>query len=125
MSGSEQTEATMREAIICMATESWRVGRVLDRLLTKLDDEEQRRYKSQFRWFMKKVNDALEMAEMKIVNLEGQPFDPGIAATPVNLEEFEPSDDLMVEQMLEPVIMGKDGLLLKTGTITLQKKVEI
>ena len=35
-----------------------------------------------------------------MVNVEGQPFDPGMAATPLNIEDFEVNDTLEVEQML-------------------------
>jgi hypothetical protein len=108
------------QAVISMAVESWRFGRVFDRLLTKLDAGERNRYKSQFRWFIKKVEEALEQAELRIVNVEGHPFDPGMAATPLNIEEFDAKDALMVDQMLEPIIMGKEGLV-KTGTVTLRK----
>jgi hypothetical protein len=79
MSDSEQATTTpeaMRDAVISMAFESWRFGRVFDRLLMKLDAGEQNRYKSQFRWFIKKVEEALEQADLRIVNVEGQPFDP-------------------------------------------------
>jgi hypothetical protein len=110
----------MRDAIISMAVESWRFGRVFDRLLFKLDAGEQNRYLSQFRWFMKKVEEALEQVDLRIVNVEGHPFDPGMAATPLNIEEFNEQDSLIVDQMLEPIIMGKDGLV-KTGTVTLRK----
>jgi hypothetical protein len=110
----------MREAVISMAVESWRFGRVFDRLLLKLEAGEQNRYKSQFRWFIKKVEEALEQADLRIVNVEGHPFDPGMAATPLNIEEFDAKDALMVDQMLEPIIMGKEGLV-KTGTVTLRK----
>ena len=103
-----------------MAVESWRFGKTYDRLLAKLDAGEQKRYKSQFRWFIKKVEEALEQAELNIVNVEGHPFDPGMAATPLNIEEFGAHDALMVDQMLEPIIMGKEGLV-KTGTVTLRK----
>lgn len=111
---------SMREAVISMAVESWRFGRVFDRLLIKLDAGEQNRYKSQFRWFIKKVEEALEQADLRIVNVEGHPFDPGMAATPLNIEEFDAKDALMVDQMIEPIIMGKEGLF-KTGTVTLRK----
>ena len=110
----------MRDAVISMAVESWRFGRVFERLLLKLDAGEQNRYLGQFRWFIKKVEDALEQAHLRIVNVEGHPFDPGMAATPLNIEEFDANDVLMVDQMLEPVIMGKEGLV-KTGTVTLRK----
>ena len=123
MANTEQTTATreaMRDAVISMAVESWRFGRVFDRLLTKLDAGDQSRYKSQFRWFIKKVEEALEKADLRIVNVEGHPFDPGMAATPLNIEEFDAKDIVIVDQMLEPIIMGKEGLV-KTGTVTLRK----
>ena len=107
----------MRDAVISMAIESWRFARVFDRLLLKLDAGEQNRYKSQFRWFIKKVEEALEQADLKLVNVEGH---PGMAATPLNIEEFDANDALIVDQMIEPIIMGKEGLV-KTGTVTLVK----
>ena len=114
---------TMRDVVINMAIESWRFSRVFGRLLTKLDAGEQDRYLGQFRWFMKRIEDALARIELRIVNVEGHPFDTGMAATPLNIEEFEAKDVLVVDQMLEPIIMGKDGLI-KTGTVTL-RKVEV
>jgi len=122
MTNSEQTTSpdVMREAVISMAVESWRFSRVFDRLLTKLDAGEQSRYKGQFRWFLKKVEEALEQADLKIVNVEGHPFDPGMAATPLNIEEFDSQDTLIVDQMLEPIIMGKESLV-KAGTVTLRR----
>jgi hypothetical protein len=110
----------LRQVIIGMAVESWRFGRTYDRLIAKLDAGEQNRYKSQFRWFIKKVEEALGQADLRIVNVEGHPFDPGMAATPLNIAEFDEKDALMVDQMLEPIIMGKEGLV-KIGTVTLRK----
>ena len=106
-----------------MAVEAWRFGRVFERLLMKLDAGEQARYRNQFRWFTKKVEEALEGAGLHLVNIEGHPFDPGAAATPLNIEDFGPDDVLAVEQMVEPIIMDKDGLV-RTGTVIL-KRVEI
>ncbi len=112
----------MQKAMIRMAIESWRFGRVVDRLLAKLDAGEQTRYQNQFRWFRKQVDEALESSNLKIVDVEGHPFDPGMAAKPLNLDEFNTQDKLIVDQMLDPIIMGKEGLI-KTGTVIL-KKVE-
>jgi len=110
----------LNKVIISMAVESWRFARVFDRMLMKLDAGEQTRYRSQFRWFIKKVEESLEEAGLRIVNVEGHPFDPGMAATPLNIEEFDANDTLIVDQMFEPIIMGKEGLV-KTGTVTLRK----
>lgn len=112
---------SMREAIILMAVESWRFSRVFERALMKLDDNERQRYKSQYRWFSKKVDDALSLAGLRIVNVEQHSFAPGIAATPLNLEDFVDADDLIIDQMIEPIIMDNEGLV-KTGTVTLRKR---
>jgi hypothetical protein len=114
------TKEILVQSVINMAVESWRFAKVFNRLLMKLDAGEQNRYKNQFRWFLKKVDEALEQADMQIVNVEGNVFDPGMAATPLNMEEFDANDSLIVDQMLEPIIMSKEGLV-KTGTVTLMK----
>ena len=107
------------EAIINMAIESWRFSKAFDRLLIKLDAGKQKRYKSQLRWFIKKMEESLEQVNLRIVNVEGQPFDPGMAATPLNIEDFDSENFLIVDQMLEPIIMGKGGLV-KMGTVILR-----
>ena len=120
---SESTDVSpevLKETVINMAVESWRFGRVFERLLTKLDAGESKRYQNQFRWFLKKVEESLAQSGLRIVNVEGHPFDPGMAATPINIEEFDENDSLMVDQMLEPIIMSNEGLV-KTGTVALRK----
>ena len=110
----------MTKSLLDCAVESWRFSRLFDGLLTKLDAGEQGRYRGHFRWFQRKLEDSLADASLRIVNVEGQPFDPGIAATPLNIEEFESNDSLIVDQMLEPIIMGPEGVV-RTGTVTLRK----
>jgi hypothetical protein len=118
--GQRTCEETLTNSLINMAAESMRFSRLFDRLLLKLDAGEQGRYRSQFQWFLKKVEEALGDAGMHIVNVEGQHFDPGIAATPINIAEFDKNDHLIVDQMIEPIIMGSEGLV-RTGTVILRK----
>ena len=115
----EHTEI-MKESLLTIAMEAWRFGKVFERVLMKLDAGERTRYAGQLRWCIKKVEESLAQSDLRIVNIEGHPFDPGMAAKPVNIEDFNANDSLVVDQMLEPIIMGKEGLL-KTGTVTLRK----
>ena len=110
----------LTKSLLDVVVESWRFSRLFERLLTKLDAGEQGRYRGQFRWFQRKLEESLTDAGMRIVNVEGHRFDPGMAATPLNIEEFKPEDALIVDQMLEPIIMGPDGVI-RTGTVTLRK----
>ena len=118
---NQPDRADIRKSLLEIAVESWRLGRLLNRLLTKLDADEQGRFRGQFRWFEKKLEDSLSDAGMRIVNVEGHAFDPGMAATPLNIEEFGSDDTLVVDQMLEPIIMESDGVVARTGTVTLRK----
>lgn len=110
----------LTRSLLEVAVESWRFSRLVDRILNNLDAGEQGRYRGQALWFQRKLERSLADAGMRIVNVEGQPFDPGIAATALNIEEFEPADSLIVDQVLEPIIMGPQGVV-RTGTVTLRK----
>ena len=110
----------LERSLIEMAVESWRFSRLFARIVSKLDAGEGSRYVNQLRYFQKKVEESLDGSGLKLVNVEGQQFDPGMAASAINIGDFGPDDVLLVEQMVEPIIMGPDGLR-RQGTVMLRK----
>lgn len=120
MSDAENVDAKTTAALIDLAVDSWKFARLFTRVISKLDAGEQSRYANQMRFFQKRVEAAAEVGGARIVTIEGQPFEPGMAASPLNLEDFENGDMLFVDQMLEPIVMGSDGVL-RTGTMMLRK----
>ncbi len=111
-----------KESIIKLATESWHFTTVYQRMLTTLDASEHRKYTSQLRWHIKKMEESLEEGGLRIVNVEGQPYDPGMAVTPVNIEDFDVDVPLVVSRMLEPIIM-EGTALAKMGRVTLKRGI--
>lgn len=120
--GSTASESAdnLRQSFIDVVIESWRFSKLFARVLNKLEAGESARYANQLRYFQKRLDDSLAVASLKIVSLEGQPYDAGMAASPLNIEDFEPDDALIVDQMVEPVLMGPDGIV-KSGTVMLKK----
>jgi hypothetical protein len=114
--------AAARQALVDLAVEGWRFARGIDRALARLDDSARRRAESQLRWFERSIDTALAAAGLRLVDLAAQPFDAGLPATPVNLDDFAPDDALVVDRMLEPVVMGAEGVL-RAGTVMLRKEV--
>lgn len=110
-----------QKILIDIAIESWRFSRVFLRVLSKLDAGEAKRYMSTFKYYIEKLEYNLDCTGIRLVNLEGQPFDTGMAVKALNIEDFSPDDRLFVFQMLEPVIMGGEGLI-KEGTVMLEKE---
>lgn len=116
----DDTNEQWERSLIDMAVESWRFARLFSRVVNKLDAGESSRYVNQLRYFQKKVEESLGASGLKLVNVEGQPYDPGMAASALNISDFGPDDELLVDQMLEPIIMGADGLR-KQGTVMVRR----
>ncbi len=110
----------LEQSLINIAVESWRFCRLFARVVDKLDAGEAGRYVNQLRYFQKKLEESLDASGLKLVNVEGQPFDIGMAASALNIGDFQPDDVLFVDQMVEPIIMGVEGLK-KQGTVMLRK----
>ena len=109
-----------QEALIGVVLDSWRFAKLFSRAITKLDAGEGARYISQYRYYLKRLTEHLERIDLRLVNIEGQQYDTGMAATALNIADFGPDDSLVVDQMVEPIIMGKEGLV-RTGTVILKK----
>ena len=77
-------------ALLSLGIEAWRFSKVFLRAVGKLDADEQTRFISQCRYFLKEVEDTLAAEGYRFVNLEGHPFDPGMAANAINLSDFFP-----------------------------------
>jgi hypothetical protein len=109
-------------AFIEIVVESWRLTRTFARVLAKLDAGECARFENQLRFFQKRLEETLARAGLKLVNLEGHPYDAGMAASPLNIADFAPDEHLVVDQMVEPVIMGGSGIV-RTGTVMLKRQL--
>lgn len=117
-----QENERLRKSIVSIAIEAWRLERILQRLLLSLDVKEQSRYTSKLRWFVKSTYASLTESGLSLVDYEGHAYDSGIPVTPINLDDFSDDDDLYISQMVEPVIVDKNGCVVHTGTVSLQKK---
>lgn len=115
------TNEKLTSSLISIASELFRFQQVFSKAISKLELDEQSKYSSQFAWFSKKVLKAIDEANLRIVDVTGQPYDPGMAVTPLNIEDFEPDDILYIKQMMEPIIMNGDTVV-KTGTVILGRR---
>ncbi len=115
-----EAEDLKQKSLIEISVESWRFARIFSKFLGKLDAGETQRYANQVRYFLKRINSELEKFSICLVNIEGQQYDSGMAVSALNSADFAPDDILIVEQMVEPIVMGPDGLI-RSGTVMLAK----
>lgn len=112
----------LRQPLIEIVIESWRLAKLTLRVLGKFEASEANRYLNQVRYFQKRVDDTLSLLGMHLVSLEGLPYDPGMAVTALNIADFGPDENLVVDQVMEPILMGPDGIV-KSGTVLLRQEV--
>ncbi len=85
-----------------------------------LEANEQARFANQLQFFLTTIASCLETQGLRLVNLEGTAYDVGIAADALNLDDYQPGDSLVVEQVLEPTIVSNDGVA-HVGKITVRR----
>src|SRR5258705_4825011 len=96
-------------AMVELAIESWLFQKLFGRALAKLDAGESLRFTNQHRYFVKKIDDSLASIGFRLVYLEGQKYEHGSAVYALNVGDFNAENDLIVDQMIEPVVMSKEG----------------
>jgi hypothetical protein len=117
---AESTSSIINDNFIEFVVEIWRLPKFFKKLIAKQDLEDQQKYTSQFNWSNKKFQNFFQQIGFSFPEFEGMPFDAGMPLTPINLSDFSSEDELIIEQVLEPVIMG-GGKIIKTGTVILKK----
>ncbi|WP_294045626.1 hypothetical protein [Sphingomonas sp.] len=111
--------ASAEDLLIDLAVESWRLCRMFQRSIDARDIRAAGRQSNQVRYFQRKLDDSLAPLGLKLVVLDGQAYDTGMAATALNAADFGPEDTLYVDQMMEPIVMGPNGVR-RTGTMMLR-----
>ena len=119
----EQDFSQLQSSLVTIASETFRVSKVFEQVLSKLETDDQQKYSSQFAWFFKRVTKALDQSDIKMISLEGKQYEAGDAITPLNIGDFSPDEVLIIQQMIEPIIIS-NGTILKTGTALLERSGE-
>ena len=83
------------------------------------------RFLNQYDWFARKIQAVTQEAGLWTVDLTGQMYEPGMAVSPLNLEDFpdDPAIRFRIAQMVEPIVM-EHGKVRKTGTAMLAEDLE-
>ena len=108
--------------IVDFVVEEYRFLKSYVSLLNKVLSDDRQKYKSVYDFHVQKIADIMDECNLKIVELEGKKYDDGLSITPLNIEDFEKNDVLIVKQVIEPLIIStKDGSIIRSGTVMLEK----
>ena len=111
---------TLQLAIAEIAAESWRYECALRKVLKHMDVMEAERFLRQYEYFTSKVDRAVAMAGLKVLDLSTQLYNPGLPIQVMNLEEFDEEDELIINKVIEPVIL-LENRVVKTGVVMVDR----
>lgn len=110
----------MQLAIAEIALESWRYSLALEKALKKMDVMDAERFSHQYDYFTNRVNQAIAMADLRVLDLSGQPYIAGLPVQALNMEDFDEDEVLVITQTIEPVIM-MNGRVQRIGKVMVDR----
>lgn len=111
-----------RKELLNFIIESWRFSNLFQQVISKLPEEERKRYTGRHNWYNKQLESTIKSCGYKVINISNEIYDPGMALTPINIDEFTEGERLIVDYMVEPIIMDENGNIVKTGTAILRRQ---
>jgi len=85
------------------------------------------RWSSKFSFFERYWGEALEKAGVTSLNIVGQDYSAGLQVEAINLEDFDPKEGLVIDEVLKPLLVYKGKSqetvkLLQIGRVVLKRK---
>jgi hypothetical protein len=93
------------------------------------DEKSVIRWSSKFTFFERYWGEVLEKAGVTSLNIVGQDYSAGLQVEAINLEDFDPKEELVIDEILKPLLVYKGKSqetvkLLQLGRVVLKRKGE-
>lgn len=120
---SEAGQALDEATIAGLCVEFWKLVRASSKTVPLLAETEARRFEAQVRFSERQLAALMVTLGMRIVEFDGELYEPGLAATADNADEFDEGTDLAVSRTLEPAVV-RDMRVLKRGRVLVSMRTE-
>jgi hypothetical protein len=103
-------------SLIELAVEHWR----LERWLAKLDQDESIAHG---RHVARRLNKFLSERELAVLDLSGQPYEPGLAVEVLDViqEEEMPRETQLIDETVTPIVMWR-GTVVQFGQVIIRRR---
>lgn len=109
----------MTEKDLEFVLELQRFPGIINKMLMDLSPDKQKKYSGSVKWFFQKADEFIANNGVSFIAPSGV-YDIGLPVSALNLSDFEKDANLVIDQVIEPVVMY-DGKVVKTGTVLLKK----
>lgn len=107
-------------ALALVATEWFKAARRLMRCTKEMAPARAERERAQLAYAHSRIESVLAENGLRMVTHEGVEFSPQLPVEPVNPEDFDNEEGLVVKETLEPTVL-LDGLVVARGRVVLAR----
>jgi hypothetical protein len=111
---------TFHDALALLATEWFKAARRAMRIAQEAAPARLERERAQLAYAARSIGDALAGLDIRLYEFVGQPYSPSLPVEPVNPEDFDTEEGLVVRETIEPTILHDDRVLMR-GKVVLAK----
>ena len=112
--------APERDALLLLAVEWWKASRRLTRLVAQMAPDRVERERAQGTYAFRRIDAALAALDLRLADHDGQAYSPALPAEPVNPEDFDTDEGLVVADTIEPTILA-GGRIVQRGKVVLRR----
>ena len=109
-----------RRDLALLATEWFKCARRAMRLAQDAAPTRSERERSQLAYSSGRVREALANHDLVMHEFDGQPYSPSLPVEPVNPEDFDTEEGLLVAETVEPTLI-LEGRILMRGRVVLTR----
>jgi len=110
-----------RECLVKLATEYWRLLRLLERTVNDGPPEKMAKGDAQLRYAGQRLQALLAEVGVRLVTYENQPFEPNMPVTVRNADEALDFESPIVDRTLEPTIIC-DSQVIAMGQVSIKNR---
>lgn len=108
------------KVLALLAIEYWKLLRAFERAITRLPQEHVAKSAAQLRFSANRLDALLQEGGLNLVTFDGQAYEPNMAATALNADDFSGEERLVVDSTVEPALI-EDMTVIVFGKVLLKK----
>lgn len=108
------------DALALVVTEWFKAARRLHKLTGEVAPGRFERERAQLSYSSERIQNALNALQFRLVTYDGESFSAQLPVEPVNPEDFDSEEGLIVSETLEPTILYADKMIMR-GRVVLAK----
>lgn len=105
------------ESLAQLCVEYWKLMVVMEKALAKVQEKDGKRLEAQLKFSKRQLDVILQDLGLRLVDVSGERFHPGLAVSVDNPAQHEDEEVLMISQTLEPTVMSGMTILRRGRVI--------